>query len=62
MDTKKFGKKSWPFLVIVGLWLIFNVPYLFRGLVPFPSRYLVSFGDDGNTISVFEEDLSIVSV
>ncbi len=37
------GKKSWPVIVIVLLWLVFARPYVFKGLVPFPSDYLVSF-------------------
>lgn len=37
------GKKIWPVCIIIALWVIFSVPYFFKGLVPFPSDYLVSF-------------------
>ncbi len=40
---KKFIIQFWPYLVIIGLWVIFSFPYLFKGLVPFPSKYLVTF-------------------
>ena len=43
MNIIRFGKKNWPFFVIFGLWVIFSSPYFFKGLVPFPSKYLVSF-------------------
>lgn len=33
----------WPILFLVTLSLIFSSPYILRGQVPFPSRYLVSF-------------------
>ena len=36
-------KKLWPIVIIIGLWLIFSSPYVFKGLIPFPSKYLVSF-------------------
>jgi len=40
---KKFFARFWPLLVIFGLWLIFSAPYFIKGLVPFPSDYLVTF-------------------
>jgi len=40
---KRFINKTWPILVILGLWLLFSFPYFIKGLVPFPSKYLVSF-------------------
>jgi hypothetical protein len=40
---KSFLTKFWPVLVIVVLWFIFSFPYVARGLVPFPSTYLVTF-------------------
>jgi len=43
MDIIKFGKKIWPVFIIIALWVIFSAPYLFGGLVPFPSKYLVTF-------------------
>lgn len=33
----------WPVLVVIIVWLIFSHPYWIKGLVPFPSRYLVTF-------------------
>src|SRR3989344_1769443 len=41
--TKEKMKKIWPLAFIVVVWLIFSFPYLFEGLVPFPSKYLVTF-------------------
>lgn len=35
--------KWWPIGFIFFAWLIFSFPYFFKGLVPFPSRYLVTF-------------------
>ena len=32
----------WPILFIFVLWFIFSSPYFLKGLVPFPSSYLVS--------------------
>jgi hypothetical protein len=40
---KKLVIKIWPILMIFGLWGIFSFPYFFKGLVPFPSDYLVTF-------------------
>lgn len=40
---RRFLEKYWPYLVIIGLWVVFSFPYLFKGLVPFPSKYLVTF-------------------
>jgi hypothetical protein len=40
---KKIFIRFWPVGVIVGLWLIFSAPFFFKGLVPFPSDYLVTF-------------------
>lgn len=36
-------KTKWPIGIIVLLWLIFSAPYFFKGLVPFPSTYQVTF-------------------
>ncbi len=36
-------KKYWPILFIVFVWFIFASPYFLKGLVPFPSKYLVTF-------------------
>lgn len=41
MKKKLF--RFWPIIVITALWLAFSAPYFFRGLVPFPSTYLVTF-------------------
>lgn len=35
--------KYWPIGIIVAVWLVFAYPYWGKGLVPFPSRYLVTF-------------------
>lgn len=40
---KLFLYKFWPQIIIVALWLVFSFPYVFKGLVPFPSDYLVTF-------------------
>jgi len=40
---KKLFFRFWPMLVIFGLWVIFSAPYIFKGLVPFASDYLVTF-------------------
>lgn len=39
----------WPIIVIVGVWMIFSSPYFFDGLIPFPSKYLVTFFPPWNT-------------
>lgn len=33
----------WPVLLLVVVWLVFCYPYFSKGLMPFPSQYLVSF-------------------
>lgn len=43
LDMKKHIVLYWPFYCIVGIWFIFASPYFLKGLVPFPSRYLVTF-------------------
>lgn len=40
---KKIFLKIWPVGIIVCLWLLFAFPYWGKGLVPFPSTYLVTF-------------------
>lgn len=40
---KSFFNKFWPIIVIVSLWVIFCFPYIAKGLIPFPSDYLVTF-------------------
>lgn len=40
---KKNVFRFWPVVVIFILWFIFSFPYFGRGLVPFPSDYLVTF-------------------
>lgn len=35
--------KYLPILFIVFVWILFSAPFLFRGMVPFPSKYLASF-------------------
>ena len=36
-------KRNSPVLIIIVLWFLFSAPYFFKGLVPFPSKYLVTF-------------------
>lgn len=36
-------RRNWVVIAIIGVWLIFSYPYFFKGLVPFPSAYLVDF-------------------
>lgn len=43
MVMKKLFQQFWPIGVIVFIWLLFSFPYWGRGLVPFPSTYLVTF-------------------
>lgn len=38
-----FLKKYWPIGIILVVWFIFVSPYFLKGLVPFPSTYLVTF-------------------
>jgi hypothetical protein len=40
--VKKIIVRYWPILFIIALWFLFSSPYLLRGLVPFPSDYLVN--------------------
>lgn len=40
---KKALFKIWPIGIIFFLWILFAFPYWGKGLVPFPSTYLVSF-------------------
>lgn len=40
---KNFFIKIWPIFFILMIWLIFSSPYFLKELVPFPSKYLVTF-------------------
>lgn len=40
---KKFFHRHWPILCLLVVWFIFSFPFFFKGLIPFPSDYLVSF-------------------
>lgn len=42
-STKKIVSRWWPIGIILAVWLVFAFPYWGKGLVPFPSRYLVTF-------------------
>ncbi len=33
----------WPIFAIFGIWFVFASPYFLKGLIPFPSKYLVTF-------------------
>jgi len=39
----KLRIKFWPIIVILVVWFIFSSPYFLHGLIPFPSKYLVTF-------------------
>lgn len=41
-EMKKLCINHWPIFLIVIIWLIFSSPTWARGLVPFPSQYLVT--------------------
>ncbi len=41
--TRAINSKYRPLVVIFICWLVFSSPYFLKGLVPFPSKYLVSF-------------------
>lgn len=42
--TARFRPDGWfPYAMIVFVWFLFSIPYFIKGLVPFPSKYLVSF-------------------
>jgi hypothetical protein len=36
-------RSYWPIIAIFILWFVFSAPFLLRGLIPFPSKYLVTF-------------------
>jgi hypothetical protein len=38
-----FIKNNYPIYTIILIWFVFSAPYFLKGLVPFPSDYLVSF-------------------
>lgn len=40
---KSILNRVWPIGIIFALWLMFSFPYWGKGLVPFPSKYLVTF-------------------
>lgn len=40
---KHFVVRFWPLGVILLVWFVFASPYFLKGLVPFPSKYLVTF-------------------
>jgi len=39
----KFLHRFWPVLFILILWFVFSSPYFIKGLVPYPSKYQVTF-------------------
>ena len=41
--AKKVFVRFWPIIVLLCVWGIFSSPYVVKGLVPFPSKYLVTF-------------------
>lgn len=40
---KTVFSKIWPIVIVLCLWVLFSYPYWGKGLVPFPSTYLVTF-------------------
>lgn len=40
---KPWIKKYWHILFLVGVWLVFLYSYIFKGLIPYPSTYLVTW-------------------
>lgn len=42
-STKKIVSRWWPIGIILAVWMVFAYPYWGKGLVPFPSKYLVTF-------------------
>lgn len=42
-SAKKIVSRWWPIGIILAVWLAFAYPYWGKGLVPFPSKYLVTF-------------------
>jgi hypothetical protein len=40
---EKITKRLWPIGIIIVMWLAFAFPYWGKGLIPFPSKYLVTF-------------------
>jgi hypothetical protein len=47
---KKIILKFWPIIWIILLWMVFSSPYIFKNLVPFPSRYLADFFPPWNNL------------
>lgn len=47
----RFVTRHWPIIWIVMVWFIFSSPYFFKGLVPFPSKYLVTFFSPWNALN-----------
>ncbi len=50
MIMKKILLKIWPIVVIFITWFIFSSPYFVKGLIPFPSKYLVTFFAPWSTV------------
>lgn len=42
-NSSNFIKHHWAIVWITAAWFLFSSPYFFKGLVPFPSKYLVTF-------------------
>lgn len=41
--VRKVLVRFWPIVVLLFVWGVFSFPYFVKGLVPFPSKYLVTF-------------------
>lgn len=42
LTASKWTRRFWPFIFILGVWLIFSLPYFLNNKVPFPSNYQVN--------------------
>lgn len=43
IKIQKISGRSWPVIFIILIWFIFSWPFFSKGLVPFPSNYLVTY-------------------
>lgn len=50
-NSAQFVTHHWPILWIIMVWFFFASPYFFKGLVPFPSKYLVTFFPPWNALN-----------
>lgn len=43
MKFRQFILHHWPVSIIILIWFVFSSPFFLKGLIPFPSDYLVTF-------------------